>query len=542
LAQVTALIWLRYRLLLSKASGGSLRAVAQIISLLLILIFSLAVYFVLVMLFRGLPREFAFEALHGALAVIWVAWIVFPIVGVSFDDSTDLSKLLLYPMTARRMTVAVLISNLVSSVAGLTVLLALPVGWTRHFLDAPIIALAILVFAAHMSALVECVRIVVWNVLRSRRVRDWLILLSSVFGILIYVGQMMVFRGGHFGNPAAWLRFHPSHYTRLLPSSLLVGVTANASAGRYLVSGAYLLACAALTIATVALMSVLVRRVQAGEAETAGRVRRAPARERRTGQRGITLPISTPVVTVARKELLLFRRDPRLKIQVMQAVFFPLAWVVVNLFSSPTAFGSSSLYVFPSLVAWMLFGSFMLSANMFGFEREAVTVFFLFPAPRSALIAGKNLAMWLTLMISYSPALIVLGALSRQWGLVPLAVAYASGALAISIGIANFLSIYAPYRLPSKRQNPFSSQRGPGCVGMLLNVAGVIVSQIISAPLAAAVVLPMVFHAPAWYALAIPAGLIYAWGVYRAMLSLAAERVAAREPEIIEAVGSAAGE
>jgi ABC-2 type transport system permease protein len=542
LAQVTALIWLRYRLLLAKASGGSLRAVAQIVSFLLILIFSLAVYFVLVMLFRGLPREPAFEALHGALAVVWIAWIVLPIVGVAFDDSTDLSKLLLYPMTARRMTVAVLVSNLVSSIAGLTVLLALPVGWARHFVDAPIIALAVVLFAAHMSAVVECVRIVVWDVLRSRRVRDWLILLSSVFGILIYVGQMMVFRGGHFGNPAAWLRFHPSHYTRFLPSSLLAGVTTTASAGHYLASGAYLLACAGLAAATVALMSVLVRRVQAGEAETGGAVRRAPARARQATRRGIALPISTPVATVARKELLLFRRDPRLKIQVMQAVFFPLAWVVVNLFSFPTGAGSSGLYVFPSLVAWMLFGSFMLSSNVFGFEREAVTVFFLFPASRSALIAGKNLAMWLTLMIAYSPALVVLGALSRQWTLVPLAVVYAAGALAVSIGIGNFLSIYAPYRLPSKRQNPFSSQRGPGCIGMLLNVAGVIVSQIISVPLAAAVVLPLVFHAPVWYGLAIPAGLIYAWGIYRAMLSLAAERMAAREPEIIEALGASGGE
>jgi len=415
------------------------------------------------------------------------------------------------------------------------------VGWTRHFADAPILMGAVVLLAVHLAALVESLRIVLWDLLRSRRTRDWLILLSSLAGILIYVAQSFAFRRAMLSSPGAWLSLHPSRYLHFLPSALVADAAASSSAGHYGASLGFLAALAALAAATIGVMSLLVRRVQAGEVESGGWARRERARERPRMRRWVALPIPAQVATVARKDLLMFRRDPRLKIQVIGAAFVPVAWAAFMVFSSPLGGGIESPTTFFAALA-MLFGSFMLSANAFGFEGDAASTLFLFPAPRRAIVAGKNLALWTVLMAVYAPALILLAGLGRQWAALPLALVFAGGALALSLGVGNLLSIYAPYRLPSKLRNPIGTHAGPGCAGLVLSAAGFLVSAVLALPLAAALVLPMMFDAWPWYVITIPAGLGYAWVVYRALLGLAAQRLQAREPEIIEAVGSASGE
>ena len=558
MAQVGALIRLRFRLLLARAGAGVGSAVFRGVSFLFIMGGALGLYFVLVMLFRGLPGPTAVEVLYAALAAVWGMWIVAPLVGMSFDDSTDLSKLLLYPMTPGRMTAGVLLSDLVSSPAGFTILLAVPAGWVRHLADAPLIVGAIVLLAVHMAALVESMRIVLWDLLRSRRTRDLLILLTPLLFIVFYAVYGLVLRGAALEHWARWLNLHPSAYLRFLPSGLAAGAAVNAAAASYGASLAYLGGLLALAAATVWLMAVLVRRVQAGEAESghAKRARRDHARQRSRERRRAWLPvarslrdrhggpaslaISAAVTTVARKELVLFWRNPHLKTQIIQAVAFPIAWLVFMGFWSLGDLGGGRMTpgLLVAVIGLMLFGSFALSANSFGFEGAAAETLFLFPSSRRALLAGKNLALWAALMALYAPALVLLAALARQWATLPLALIGTGAALALELGVGNFLAIYVPYRLPSKRKNPLAmGSRGPGCLGMVLITAAFAGAMVVALPAAAALILPMALHGSAWYWLTVPASAAYVWWLYRLLLDAAAGRLPQREPEIIEAVG-----
>jgi hypothetical protein len=575
LAQVGALIWLRFRLLLARAGAGVGSVVFRGVSFLFIMGGALSLYFVLMVLFRGLPAPAAVEVLYAALAAVWGMWIVAPLAGMSFDDSTDLSKLLLYPMTPGRMTAGVLLSDLVSSPAGFTILLAVPAGWVRHLADAPLIVGAIVLLAVHMAALVESMRIVLWDLLRSRRTRDLLILLTPLLFIVFYAVYGLVLRGAAFEHWARWLNLHPSAYLRFLPSGLAAGAAVGAAAASYGASLAYLGGLLALAAATVWLMAVLVRRVQAGEAESghatpssteAGlrgprrrkRARRDHARQRSrerqdgravwgprevratSGEVARRWPVSSAVTTVARKELVLFWRNPHLKTQIIQAVAFPIAWLVFMGFWSLGDLGGGRMTpgLLVAVIGLMLFGSFALSANSFGFEGAAAETLFLFPSSRRALLAGKNLALWAALMALYAPALVLLAALARQWATLPLALIGTGAALALELGVGNFLAIYVPYRLPSKRKNPLAmGSRGPGCVGMVLITAAFAGAMVVALPAAAALILPMALHGSAWYWLTVPASAAYVWWLYRLLLDAAAGRLLQREPEIIQAVG-----
>lgn len=543
---IAAIVALRFRLLAARTRLRVGHVIFQGLFFLFIAAGALGVYFGLVTAFRALPRAMAVEALYLALTAIWWVWIVFPLLGMSFDDSTDLSKLHLYPVTPAQVTTGALLSDLASTPAGFTVLLAVPVGWASRGGDAAMIAAAVGLLAVHMTALVESLRILLWDLLRSRRTRDLVILLSPLLGVLFYALYGMFLRPGPVENWAAWLDLHPSRYLRFMPSGLAVGVVTNASGGRFGVAGAYLAALAALAAATVAAMALLVRRVQAGEAETGGRVRRARARERPAiGRRRIRLPVSDEVATVARKELLLFWRNPQLKTHLVQAVAFPIMWLM---FIGVRSFGGGyGQTMAPGLllgtIGMMLFGSFSLCANAFGFEGNAVGTLFLFPTPRRVVLAGKNLAFYVALMAAYVPGLVILAAVTRQWTQLPLALVATATVLALSLAVGNLVSIYGPYRLPSKRKNPLASaSRGPGCLGFVLMFVGYLAVAVLAIPLGAALGLPMLLHAPLWYALAAPAAGAYAWWIYRVLLDAAAARLLAREPEIAEAVGAAAGE
>ena len=540
MAQVGALVWLRFRLLLGRTGSPALGRVVQGIVFFFMICGAVGIYLVFLLLYRALPRPAAVQALYVELALVWGAWLVFPLMGVSFDDSTDLSKLMLYPLSPRQMALGMLLSDLVSAPAGFTVLLAVPMGWTRHAAQAPVTIAAVALLAVHVVALVESLRIALWDLLRSRRTRDWLILLTPFIGVAVYVAQSVALRGVMLGGPAKWLTLQPSHYLQFLPSGLAAGAVADAAAGRYGPSLAYLAGLLGLAAATVAVMAQLVRRVQAGEADFARAWREAP-RERRPMRRGVALPLSEAVATVARKDLLLFRRDPQLKIQVIQAAVFPIIWVVLSVLWSPGGFSGAPWTggLFVAAMGFMLLGAFMLSANAFGFEGEAASMLFLFPAPRRAVLAGKNLALWTVLMAVYTPALILLAALSGQWAALPLAWVGAACALLLSLGIGNFLSIFAPYRLPARRQNPFATRAGGrGCVGFLVSLAGYLATSVLALPLGAALLLPLALRAAAWYWLTVPVAVGYAGWLYRALLGWAARRVQAREPEIIQAVGA----
>lgn len=552
---ITALIALRFRLLLARTRVRVGHAIFQALFFLFIMAGALGVYFALVIAFRALPRAMATEALYLSLTVIWWVWIVFPLLGMSFDDSADLSKLHFYPVTPAQMTTGVLLSDLASSPAGFTVLLAVPVGWATQAGDAAMMAVAVGLLAAHMAALVESLRIVLWDLLRSRRTRDLVMLLSPLVGVLFYAMYGMFFRPGVVGNWAGWLNLHPSRYLRFMPSGLVVGVVTNASAGRYWAAGGYLAGLGALAAATVAAMALLVRRVQSGETEVGGRARRqrrrptgegaGPTFERALARRRIWLPVSEEIATVARKELLLFWRNPHLKTHLIQAIAMPILWLMfIGVRSFGGGYGQTPA---PGLllgtIAMMLFGSFSLCANMFGIEGNAVSTLFLFPTPRRVVLAGKNAALYLALMVVYVPALVILAALSRQWSQLPLALLGTATVLALALAVGNFLSIYAPYRLPTRRKNPLASASyGPGCLGFILVFVGYVAVAVLAIPMAAALGLPMMLHAPLWYAVGAPAAAAYAWWMYRMLLDAAAARLLTREPEIIEAVGAAAGE
>lgn len=433
LDQLGALAWLKWRLFRNamRSRRAAVNSVASILGTLAAFALSLLVAVGVGFAAYALAREAAptyHAAIHsvaarsnaaepmlllfGLLTLLYVMWAFVPLTsggGTQFDPG----RLLLYPVSLRKLFLFDLASELTSIASIFAVPSVFAVGLgagaaSGHALRGLLAA----IFAACFGvALAKLLSTVVTMLMRTRRRRGEGLL--AIVGVVIALSGVLVQFGvraveGVKSVPAV-LRWTP-------PGAFASAITAGARAGgeevyavALLTLAAYAFACAALTyrVAVGALHSSdgagKSRASFSGETVGANVVVQGRARV----ALGWRLPfVSAEISTVFEKELRYALRNAQLRTMIVMPVVLTLMFRLTG--SQRTMLSSLPAQVAPYLegaratfsIFYVLVAMTTLAANSFGYEGAGVRAFVLAPAPRRAILAGKNLVMFALSSIS----------------------------------------------------------------------------------------------------------------------------------------------
>ena len=230
----------------------------------------------------------SYAVARDALAVIYLIWVTTPLLGFQLNESYDLTRLFVYPVSPTRLFAGSLLGGLLDRAT----LLLLPVLGVLLALSSPtppafvLTLLLLLLFLLHTLALGQALMLALIGFLRSRRFRDVTIVLFPLIGMAYYLGQRLLFQqmergqmtvGSLLDAPgwrvAAWLP----------PGWAAWGLDA-ASRGEYGPACLALLALAAAVAASVGVAVVTLRTLYLGDT--------GPLKPRRAAT-SITCPSST---------------------------------------------------------------------------------------------------------------------------------------------------------------------------------------------------------------------------------------------------------
>jgi ABC-2 type transport system permease protein len=533
LDRLIAIVFLKVRLALRQGRGGM-----QVVGLVLMVLFfiipvGLAGGALSVVAFESLDAAGDREALHLLLTAIWLFWLIFPLVGFSLNQSYDLTRLFIYPL--RRVTIFV--GNVIGCFLDPTLLVVVPafiaVAYFHSATSATgaLIVLALALFLAHTIALSQAVLWALLNVLRSRRVRDWAILLAPLVAVAIYMAPHLLLPSTSGPDILQTVvQWRLSRYLRFTPMGVTAEAIGMAARARWWYSAGYLAASTAYLAAALALGAYVLGRLHSGE------IGASPAREASradSGRRPLLQRLATtPLAALAIKEIRYYWREPRYK-STFIAPIFPLIFIVGNAIIRR---GLGPVHGVTLAAAFVLFGFSSLFQNVFGVDREGLRLLFATPCPREDILIGKNIApvfvAWITSSVTAAIAGFILGDPYLAGAYVPFILA----TVIVFAAVGNVVSILFPVRLARRGENPFTSSPGRGCLSALTSSLTFLVAlNIISVPIFIAAAVPLVIRMPAAYVVSVPAALVYAVGVYVAVLKgYSAHALASREMDILE--------
>lgn len=417
-AQLGALVWLKWRLLLNSlrsrrgAANRAASAVGTLAAALLSLLFAAGLgaagYWLArasdpahaAALQRGGDAAQPMLLLFGLLSMLLLMWALVPLSlggGTGFDPG----PLLLYPISLRKLFLV----DLLSELSSLSTLFAAPslvaVGLGAGLASGRVAQslAAAGVAACFGAALAKLVSTAVASLMQARRARGEMLLaalgiVGAFSGLIVNRGFELIRRTDEF--PAV-LRWTP-------PGALVSALTAprgGAGLGDYLLAlatlGVYAAAAVALTY-VVAVRSLRSsggagkRRAAGGRGAGAGAAGRAAA-----GWRVPLLPVQ--LATVFEKEMRYALRNAQLRVIVLMPVVVTVALSFG--FDSRRRgfgdFGASSPYFAGVRDGLGMFYVFVilsaLGGNLFGFDGAGARAYVLAPIARRTILLGKNLAV-----------------------------------------------------------------------------------------------------------------------------------------------------
>src|SRR6185437_11485072 len=254
------------------------------------------------------------------------------------------------------------------------------------------------------------------------------------------------------------------------------------------------------------------------------------------GRRGL---LSGPALAITEKDFRYFWRDPQIKASLLSSLFVLAAVIVPQLVrGGDVGRGGQFLQSFAVLLAPLpaLIIVLNLSLNAFGLEREGVQTLFLFPVRPLDILRGKNLAV---ASVAFAMAVLLtalVAAIGSAWSEAPMALGYGIAAVLAVMGCGNLFSVLLPMRVRRMRmgQGTFASS-GNGCLRTIMMGVATWATYLVLAPVAAALLLPLILGQPGWLVISLPASIVYGLVFYEVMTRIAAAQLLRRAPEILAA-------
>ncbi len=401
--QVTAILWAQWRALrnIRPAEGRVGRVLSVVMGLIWYGMWAgLAVGTGLVTASLDLARLRV--GLPWGLMVVFLYWQLAPLMTGSAGMSIDTRKLLLYPVPASRLFVMELMLRGVAGLEMLLVLAGAAAGllrnpavpfWGPLLAMPPFIAMNLFA-AAGMRSLIE-------RILAYRRVREMLVLLVLLAAVIPQVVA-------YFGVPAGVRRYFGGGPEFIWPWAATARIALGDRPLPFLVLlGAWVgVAWLFGTRQFRRSLNFDLAAAAAADRRTDRGVRWSEALYRLPG-----LFLSDPVAALVEKELRSLARTPRFRVLFLMGFSFGvLIWL--PMFQQRAAHGGSggNYPVLISVYAVVLLGE-VLIWNVFGFDRAAAQLYFSAPVPFAKVLAGKNLAGAILIVLEITIVLLVCTAL-----------------------------------------------------------------------------------------------------------------------------------
>jgi ABC-2 type transport system permease protein len=480
---------------------------------------------------RAEPRA-GLLLVEAVFLLLFCGWGLFPLLSFAGDASLDPSRLALLPLRPRELVAGLSLAACIG-VAPLCTLVALGgavVGFGTLGPGLVLVVAAVLVQFALCIVGSRALLTALSRQLRSRRARDLVIVLVSVtalgFNLALQVGARLA------------ERLERSDLEALRPAVRVLGWLPTGLAARALVDGGQgrLLAATAELAGAALAVAVLgwwwwrsLERVLT----TAEPAARGPARH----QAGLfprplrrLLPADQRGA-VAAKELRYVARHPRLRVAWVISCLLGLALVVFVAISD----GLHHPWMVLASMS-MAFLSAQNSLNQYGFDGAAYWTQVVAGADPRGDLVGRNLASMATGLLTTVVLAVALAAVTGGWWYVPVALCLGVGVLALSLGVADVVSVRFAYPLPEDATNLWAVQgTGQGCLVGLVQMAAFAAQGVLVAPLVVLVVAGLVAWTPA-LVLVCPLAIAYGVFLWRVGLGLGASWLTGHQPELLAAL------
>lgn len=475
----------------------------------------------------SLDEVAAAEYLGWSALFAFLVWTTLPVVIFPLDENLDPQQMATLPVSPNQMvaglTAASLIapSVLVLAIVGFTNARILIDGWWMILPASVVLTLLFIVGSQLLSAAVSAV-------LRNRRGRDLATLLifglaGSAFFIYRSVDELV----SEQGFVRAVLSHPILENAWFLPPVAAQKSIIEAASGRPSNAVLFLL----VSIVGLAVMALTWRGLTQWMITTPREGSRPAARSRRNGM--ASGPWGT-IVTLARKELRFYVRDPRQRLVWTGTVIF-VGLGVAGAIMGTTGFFDVRGEEWGPLVApvLVLFVGLPIALNLFGWERNAASYLFVLPIKPRSLLLGKNLAVATALLLETGILTLILGVATGQWKWVWLVPPLAISAIGCQMAVGNLVSVLTPLRLPREGTDVFAQSTEQGCLAIASQTISFFAIGLLLIPPVSAIVLTVGFGEalhPA-FAVAITVG----WGAlfYGLSLWLSGMLLKRRLPEVL---------
>lgn len=558
------LFWARWRMLFRGFRRSRSSLIGSIISLVVVLFLAGWGAFGTYSAYRFLPAPANSEVLYLVVTGLFLLWMFLPLMEFTGNESMDISKLSLFPLTRGELMVSLLFSSLldIPTVGLLLLFIAAVAGWAVSLPVALMTVLTLLVLYVLLIGISQLVLALFSRVLQSRRFRDFSIILIAVVFSSCYLASQLVFGGGRaldFYQNLLNGSFSP--YLQWLPPGFAARTIQQAALGNWAASLASFAALLAWSLVLLFFWQVVLQRsLTAAESggsvrirqsqqattprparATAGMSEAAEATRTAAGQRGTiglwNRVLPQQVRAMAWKDLIYFWRDPQLKALLFQSVVYIAVFIVlpiINGNSGRTArFGNSySLYASPLVVLLFLAS---ISLNVLGLERQGLTTTFLFPIDPKRLLWGKNLAVG-AIALGELIVLVLLSAfLSQNWSLALVSLVLGLSGIGVMLGCGNFTSVFFPQymRTMQRGMRATGTTSQAGCLRAIMSLVMLVAAVVLIVPVGLGLYLPLIFHAEPIWAITMPLSLAYGIAIHQIVTRKVAPRILDRAPEIL---------
>lgn len=431
---------------------------------------------------RGDPA-FAEPVIVIGFAVLWLGWMVGPLLAFGMDETLDPRRLALLPLRRSQLLKGLLWASAVGvgPFATAVVLYGVLIGYARMGLPAVVVTAAVVAQFLLCIGTARAVTTSLSRRLSSRRGRDMLVVVAAMFGLVVaglaQLPSLVLNGGGGPTSSAETLRMldRVADAVTVLPPAWAAHAIGAAARGEHAGSLAWLAAACAAAAGVLWWWAAALRRaLGTGEQSRTGRddADLFPALLR-------WLPRTRLGAGIA-KDLRYAWRVPQLRVQYLMLGMLLVPSVVLNVGRE-----SPPELVLLSPLALLLLG--ITGFNAFGADRGAVWVLDITgPRPRTDLLSKTLATAALGLPITAAVA-VVLAVMTEGWAYVPVALLIACGVQGAVAAVGVVMSVLAPFPLPDSPTNVFAANAGAGCAAVVLQGVGLLVQLVVLAPIAVAV-------------------------------------------------------
>jgi ABC-2 type transport system permease protein len=462
-------------------------------------------------------------------AALAVGWVLLPILLFGVDELLDPSRLALFPLTGRQLTVGLLASSAVGipPVATFVALLGTFPGFVHGASAVPFVAAAVVLQLVTCLVLSRAVTTALSGLLRSRRGRDATsVILALTAASIGLVGPPIALAVTRLDSSAGRALQTVSRYS---PLGAAGGAVAAAGTGDLAAAAGQLaLCCCYVAAAAVWWQRSLRAAITSVEAHGSRRRTGAAADLRPRWTRPI-LPRSA-IGAVAAKDLHYLWRDPMRR----TALLSTLGPAAIGLFSGVSSGGGDPRSVLFAMVTATMLS--LISLNQFGLDGAAYWMNIVAgPDPRRDLV-GKNLAVALVALPATAVVASILAAFTGGWVYVPLAVAGGCAGCGATLGVGNVVSVRSPAPQPENPMNAWGTGgAGQSMAAGFTQLGAMLLVAVVLAPLGIFIAYSAVNWTPGLF-VAAPLSVAYGLVLWRAGLRYTARLLFWRQAELLNAI------